>query len=67
MAVMFLEDLVEAGEVEVDVLLKLKKVLSDLFYSLLEVRQLFGIDNRVLHVMEKLAGHLDLLLKVLVT
>ena len=67
MAVMFLEDLVEAGEVEVDVLLKLKKVLSDLFYSLLEVRQLFGIDNRVLHVMEKLVGHLDLLLKVLVT
>ena len=57
---MFLKDLVEASEVEVDVLLELKKMLSNLLNSLLEERKLFGIDDRVLDMVEELAGNLHL-------
>ena len=48
---MLLEDLVEAGEVEVDVLLQLEEVLSDLIHGHSELSVLVEINHRVLDVI----------------
>ena len=58
--IVLLKYFVEACEVQIDILLKLKEMLSNLLHPLFEEHELLAVYNRVFDVIQKLARHLDL-------